>query len=297
MLSLRQVRYFLAVAETEKISAAATELGISQSAITLSIKELENQLGVTLFERRTGGMALTREGQNFIAHARNIEAAVAGAVADMHPDRTDVDGSVRFGVTNAGAGYFVVPPLARYRRAFPNVEITMIERDREELEDSVLDGTVDLALILTSNISNRPDLEHRSLFQSPRGLWVSNAHPLATKEPLTMADVVEHPFVLYLIDEADRSAREYLSAAGLEPKTVFETSSLEAVRSMVATGQGVTILSRLLYRPWSLDGGRLEWRPIADAPPPMEIGLVWRKGHAFTPAEARLVEYLDAAAG
>lgn len=97
MITLRQVRYFLAVAETEKVSAAATNLGISQSAITLSVKELENQLGVTLFERRVGGVALTREGQNFIAHARNIEAAVADAVADMHPDRTDVEGTVKLG--------------------------------------------------------------------------------------------------------------------------------------------------------------------------------------------------------
>ena len=104
MISLRQVRYFLAVAETEKVSAAAANRGISQSAITLANKELENQLGVTLFERRVGGVTLTREGQNFVAHARNIEAAVADAVADMHPDRTDMKGKVRFGVTNAGAG-------------------------------------------------------------------------------------------------------------------------------------------------------------------------------------------------
>lgn len=297
MISLRQVRYFLAVAETEKVSAAAANLGISQSAITLANKELENQLGVTLFERRVGGVTLTREGQNFVAHARNIEAAVADAVADMHPDRTDMKGKVRFGVTNAGAGYFLVPPMARFRRAFSNVEVVLIEREREELETMVLDGSIDMALLLTSNLSRTHSLAHRPLFKSPRGAWMSNAHPLARRKTVTLSEVVEHPFILYLTDEADRSAREYLGAVGLQPKTVFETSSLEALRSMVATGQGMTILSRLLYRPWSLDGGRLEWRAITDAPPPMEIGLVWRKDHSFTQVEARLVEYLDAAAG
>ncbi|MFX4222179.1 MAG: LysR family transcriptional regulator [Thalassobaculum sp.] len=295
MITLRQVRYFLAVAETEKVSAAATNLGISQSAITLSIKELENQLGVTLFERRVGGVALTREGQNFIGHARNIEAAVADAVADMHPDRTDVEGTVKLGVTNAGAGYFLVPPLARFQRAFPNVSVQLLERERVELEDQVLAGTVDIALLLTSNLSNAPDLEHRGLFQSPRGAWVATNHPLASRDTVSRADVIEFPYILYQIDEADRSSREYLAASGLEPKVLFETTSLEALRSMVATGQGVTILSRMLFRPWSLDGGRLEWIPITDAPPPMEIGLVWRKGHEFTAAEARLVEYLEAA--
>jgi DNA-binding transcriptional LysR family regulator len=133
MITLRQVRYFLAVAETEKVSAAATALGISQSAITLSIKELESQLGVTLFERRVGGVTLTREGQNFTGHARNIEAAVADAIADMHPDRTDVEGTVKLGVTNAGAGYFLVPPLTRFRRAFSHVTVELLEREREEL--------------------------------------------------------------------------------------------------------------------------------------------------------------------
>jgi DNA-binding transcriptional LysR family regulator len=298
MITLRQVRYFLAVAETEKVSAAAMALGISQSAITLAIKELENQLGVTLFERRVGGVSLTREGQNFIGHARNIEAAVADAMADMHPDRTDVEGTVRLGCTNAGAGYFLVPPLARFRRAFPNVDVQLLEREREELEAQVLTGAVDIALLLTSNLSNAPDLEHRPLFQSPRGAWVASNHPLAKRERVGLADVVEYPFVIFLIDEADRSTREFLTAGGVkQPTTVFETTSLEALRSMVATGQGVCVLSKLLYRPWSLDGGRLEWLALTDPVPPMEIGLVWRKGHVFSPAEQRLVEYLEAGVG
>lgn len=297
MLSLRQVRYFLGVAGAGKISAAATDLGISQSAITMAIKELEAELGVALLERRAGGVSLTRAGQNFVAHARNIEASVADAVLDMKRDSTDLAGHIRLGVTHTGAGYFLVPPLARFRRTHPGVTVDLRETDRPDMEDALLRGDIDVALMVVSNLARAEALGHQTLMRSPRGLWLSSSHPLLRRETVTLADVVAHPFILLLTDEADRSARHYMTAAGLTPNVVFETSALEAVRSMVAAGLGVTILSRLVHRPWSLDGGRVEWRLIEDAPPTLDIGLVWRRGHAFTAAEERLREYLVDAAG
>lgn len=295
MLSFKQLRYFRATAEAGKVSGAAAQLGISQSAITLAIKELEAQLGVTLFERRPTGVTLTREGQHFLAHARNIETAVDDAMADMHPERADVTGIVRLGMTNASAGYFMVPPLARFRRANPKVTVELTESDRPGLEDAVIEGRVDLGLILTSNLTEIPELDSRTLLRSPRGLWVAPTHPLARQQEVSLSDVAGHPFVLYTVDEADRVTRDYMEARGLAPDIVFDTDSVEGLRGLVATGFGVTILSRLLYRPWSLDGGRVEWRTLTDPPPSMDIGLIWRKDHAFTEAERRLIEALDAA--
>jgi DNA-binding transcriptional LysR family regulator len=297
MLSFKQVRYFRATAETGKVSGAAAQLGISQSAITLAIKELEAQLGVTLFDRRPGGVSLTREGQHFLSHARTIEASVEDAMADMHPDRADVSGTVRLGMTNASAGYFMVPPIARFRRANPKVSIELVESDRPGLEAAVLEGRVDLGLILTSNSAESPELESRTLLSSARGLWVAPTHPLARQEQVALKDVMAHPFLLYTVDEADRVTRTYIENRGLSVGIVFDTDSVEAVRSLVAIGFGVTILSRLLYRPWSLDGGRVEWRTLTDPPPSMDIGLIWRKDHALSEAEQRLIEALADAAG
>lgn len=108
MLTFRQVRYFVAVAETRKISAAAVELGISQSAITVAIKELEASLGVTLIQRRVGGVSLTQDGQNFLLHAKNIEANVADAIHSMKTKEVAVHGSFRLGVTYTPLGYFLL---------------------------------------------------------------------------------------------------------------------------------------------------------------------------------------------
>jgi len=292
-LSLKQIRYFRAAAEAGKVSAAAALLGISQSAVTLAIKDLEEQLGVILLERRPGGVSLTREGQNFLGHARSIETAVADALTDMRSDRADVSGTVRLGCTNASAGYFMVPRLARFRRSNPQVKIELIETDRPGLEQAVIDGRVDLGLILTSNLARTDLLEFRTVLRSPRGLWVSPNHPLAALETVSVADVLEYPYILYVVDEADRIARGYMAERGLKPDVLFETDSLEGIRGLVATGFGVTILSRMLHRPWSLDGGRIEWRDLSDAPPSMDIGMVWRAGRTFGEAERRLLETFE----
>ena len=83
MLSLKQVRYFIATADAGQVSQAAVELNVSQSAVTAAIKQLEEQVGVQLFKRLTTGVSLTAEGARFLQHARNIMAAVTAA--NMHP--------------------------------------------------------------------------------------------------------------------------------------------------------------------------------------------------------------------
>lgn len=86
--------------------------------------------------------------------------------------------------------------------------------------------------------------------------------------------------------EGETSALRYWRSVGLEPKVAFRTSSMEALRGLVAHGFGVTILSDILYRPWSLEGRKIEARPITDVIPPMELGLIWRAGELSAVASA-----------
>jgi DNA-binding transcriptional LysR family regulator len=93
------------------------------------------------------------------------------------------------------------------------------------------------------------------------------------------------------VDEADKTTMRYWRASGMKPKVIFRTSSVEAVRSMVANGGGVAILSDMVYRPWSLEGDRVEAHSLHDHVPSMDVGLVWRRGAELSQGAAAFAEF------
>lgn len=292
-LSLRKLRYFIAAADAGQISLAGVQLGISQSAVTAAIQQLEEQLGVTLFSRRAQGVALTAEGARFLQLARNVMSSVNEAVRTPLAEDTKLSGRVRVGVTYTVAGYFLPRHHARFARIYPRIELEFIEWPREAIERALLDGSLDLAVMLTSNLRNRREIAHHTLIRSHRRLWVPVDHPFLKRETVTLADIAEEPYVMLSVDEADQTADAYWRPTGLRPKTIFTTSSVEAVRSMVAAGMGVTVLSDMVYRPWSLEGQRIDTRTVAADIPTMDVGLAWVSGRPLSAAAKLLHDVLS----
>lgn len=289
--NLRHLKYFVATAELGQVSRAAVELSVSQSAVTAAIKELETALGAALFLRSARGMALTRTGQRFLSSAYEILTKVEEAM--QAPEGPEVSGRLTIAATYTVIGYFLPGHLERLARAQPGLDVTIHEMPRELIEEGLIDGRVDIAVALTSNVSN-PELASQTLVGSQRRLWTPSRHPLLERESVGLVDVAEHPYVMLTVDEAAHTAMRYWAPTGRQPRIVLRTSSVEAVRSMVANGLGVTILSDMVYRPWSLEGRRLEQVNLADAAPPMDVGLVWRRGAEFTPAMTAFRDYFTA---
>ena len=119
------------------------------------------------------------------------------------------------------------------------------------------------------------------------------SHPLLAAEAITLDDIAEFPYVMLTVDEASQTASRYWKPTGLRPDIVFKTSSVEAVRSMVADGVGVTILSDMVYRPWSLEGQRIELRNVAADIPTMDVGLAWNRARSQSPATRTFHEFLS----
>ena len=296
-ISLKQVRYFIAAAELGQISHAAVELNVSQSAVTAAIQQLETILGVKLFERTPSGVALTVEGNRFLPRARNILAAVNEAVSIRASSNQVISGKVRVGITYTVAGYFLPQHYARFTRAYPNITIDLYEASRSVIEQAMLDSALDIGVILISNIENSDRLQTQELIRSRRRLWVPSDHRLLKMERVTLADVAEEPMIMLTVDEANQTASRYWARVASRPNVIFRTSSLEAVRSMVASGMGVTILSDMVYRPWSLEGQRIETRLLEEPIPTMDVGLVWLKGASLSaPTQAFLNYFMKNAA-
>lgn len=286
--NIRQIRYFVAAAEAGKIVAAASTVGISPSAITEAIQDLEETVGTQLVTRHRSGIKVTYDGYVFLQHCRNILSALSAATYAVGAHRKRVGGELRLGVTITVAGYFLAAPLARFRRSFPDVDITIRELDRSVIEKQLIAGQLDIGILLVSNLKHMADLSTETLAKSRRRLWTSSNHPLLAKPKVTLRDIAKEPYIQLTIDEAAKTTLSYWSKNNLEPTIVFRTDSVEAVRSLVATGAGITILSDMVYRPWSLEGDRLESREISQAIPTMDVGLAWARklevpaqAHAF----------------
>jgi len=276
-ISLRHFRFFVAVAESGQVSKAAAALFTSQPAVTEAIKTLETDIGVKLFNRSPRGVTLTYEGAIFLQHAQSVLAAAADAMLAPQQVRHDMTGEFTLACTHTVAGYFVTPLLTRFRRIFPSIKINLVERDRPEIERRIVSGEVDIAVCLLSPLQNLDQLETELLVSSKRRLWLPANHPLLERKRVTLRDIQSEPYVMLTIDDAEKTTRSYFEGAGCQPNVIFRTSSMEAIRSLVAEGYGITILSDMVYRPWSLDGARLAATSISDPVPNMDIGLAWNR--------------------
>ena len=272
------MQYFVAAAELGSISGAAQSLSISQSSVTEAIKDLESDLGVILFERHSRGLNITHQGHQFLRHSTAILARVSDARQAFSEHDEAVKGSLQLGVTSMVAGYVLSDILARYRRANPAVDVVATEDSGDYLEHLLISGELDVAVMIISNLRDRMALQAEILEVSPYRLWLPLGHHLVAQDSISLSDVSAEPLIMLTMDEVEESTVKLLSALGARPHVAFRTRSVEAVRSMVATGTGVALLPDLVYRPWSLDGDRIESRDVSGAPPMVQVGIVWRKG-------------------
>lgn len=289
---MKQLRYFVAAGEARQFSLAATKVNVSQSAVTAAVHQLEEHMGVQLFERRPSGVALTAEGHQFYRHARHILDTLQDALNEPKFQRHSTNGKVRICATYTVLGYFLPELLARFKRSYPDINIELHDMDREHIEESILKGNTDLGLIILSNSQRRDCFAHHVLIRSRRQLWLANDHALMGLANVTLEDVAEQAYIMPTVDEGRASATRYWQLHELEPNVAFSTSSMEALRGLVAHGFGITILSDMLYRPWSLEGRKIACRPLDDMVPPMEVGLIWRHDAVFDGATEALQSFL-----
>ena len=291
-VTLKQFRYFLAVSETASVAAAARMINIAQSAVTKSVQELEESLGVSLFERTSKGMTLTQDGYRFQASARKVIAAVAEAGQLERGQPKELTGNLIVGVTSLVAGYYLADLFARYQRSHPSVNISVVEDSPQFLEHLLINGEVDLAIMVSNALGDPQALVVEVLTSSPSRVWMAAGHALAQRPELSLAECADYPQVVLEADRFESVLRSVWSRKGLRPQVLMRTSSLEAVRSLVGIGAGITLLPDFLYRPWTLDSDHIEARSVRDAVPNIDVGVVWRRGLASRPV---VVEFLELA--
>lgn len=279
-ITLRQIEYFLSVADTGQISQSSNLCNISQSSMTIALQNLEDAVGVPLLSRHAKGVRLTDAGLRFLRHVQQARQSVEEAVVAAQEEPGQIAGLARIGMTETISAYLLPSIMSVVTRRFRNLQVEVVERDRQAIERQLLDGELDAALLLVSNTALHDDLKGETMIRSPRRLWTPPDHPLLEAQRVTLDDVANENFLLLDMDEHVQTVARYWGKFGVAPRVRMQSKSIEAVRSLVALGEGVTILSDLVYRPWSLEGSRISRRDLSVEVPTMDVGAVWRRDAA-----------------
>ncbi|CAM5634982.1 LysR family transcriptional regulator [Streptomyces avidinii] len=274
-MELRQLEYFVAVAEEQNFTRAADRVHISQSGVSAQIRRLERELGAELFDRSGRAATLTVAGKAALEHARAVLAA-ASAVGQAVGEVTDlIRGRLAIGMV---IGCTVTPlfdALAAFHRAHPGVEIALLEDNSDRLVRAVRAGRLDLALVGTA--ATTPDgLEALTIISERLVAVVPPGHPLAGPEPVTLDALGAHPVICMPPGTGLRTVFDQACAArGLRPVIALEASASDAIADLAARGLGAGVLSASMaghYR------DRLTARTIEDVEIPALLSLVWGDG-------------------
>ncbi|RKE20006.1 LysR family transcriptional regulator [Streptomyces sp. TLI_171] len=272
-MELRQLEYFVAVAEERNFTRAAERVHISQSGVSAQVRQLERELGAELFDRSARTVTLTVAGKAALEHARQTLAA-ARAVGQAVGEVTDlIRGSLRLGMV---AGCTLTPlfdGLAAFHRAHPGVELALLEDDSEQLTEAVRTGALDLALIGCA--ATTPDgLDAHTLIGEPLVAAVPPGHPLDTAGT-TLAELLAHPLICMPPGTGLRAVLDGGCAArGLTPRIALQASAASAIADLAVRGLGVAVLSRSMAQAFPA----LTPVAVTDLTTPALLALVNRPG-------------------
>ncbi|MEU8471471.1 LysR substrate-binding domain-containing protein [Streptomyces sp. NPDC029006] len=285
-MELRQLEYFVAVAEEQNFTRAAERVHISQSGVSAQIRQLERELGAELFDRSARSVTLTVAGKAALEHARAALAA-AGAVGQAVGEVTNlIRGRLTVGMVIGCTLTPLFDALAAFHEAHPGVEITLLEDSSDRLVEGVRAGAVDLALIGAATAT--PDgLDALTIISERLIAAVPAGHPLAKQRRVTLRDLAAYPIVCMPPGTGLRAVFDQACAAqGLQPAIALQASAADAIADLAARGLGVAVLSNSMGESYR---DRLTVRTIDDVETPALLALIWTS--ARNPAVRELLAH------
>ncbi len=273
MVTLRQLRYLEALAETLHFGQAAEACAVTQPALSMQIKELEDELQVSLIERRRSGIELTEQGEEIVRRGRSILASVRDLLDYAKHRESVLTGSLKLGAIPSIAPYLLPAALPELQRRFPDLTLQLRESITETLIRELVSGYLDLILVALP--IEDPEVETLHLFDDKFVLAARASKGKRAKA----TDMLVHERLL-LLEEGHCLRDQALSFCRLvtpEARASFGASSLATIVQMVAHGYGITLLPEMAVASevHQRSGIRLLHFPAPE--PKRAIGLAWRK--------------------
>jgi DNA-binding transcriptional LysR family regulator len=271
MLDLRRLKVLREVARRGSFSAAATELMFSPSAVSQQIAQLEREVGMSLVERKSNGIAMTPAGELLLGHANAILARATDAEEELRQLGEGTIGRLRVAAFASATAALLPDVIPAFRSAHPRVEITLVEQDRKESLEGLRQGELDLAVVFAPSESALEGVLEMPLLDERIDVLLPLNHRLAGAPTVTLEELCDEPWA----DCSGEPVRDQFGALGVEPNVVFLSDHHRVVEGIVAAGVAIAFVPRLAQPPARRD---VIVKAIAPPPPVRPIGIAVRAG-------------------
>ncbi|RCH64274.1 LysR family transcriptional regulator [Streptomyces sp. SDr-06] len=280
-MSLRQLHHFVACAEAGTMTGAARRLYISQGAVSVAISQLERQLGVQLLLRsKAKGLTLTEAGRLLLPQARALLAHAEELRTGMRDIGQAPAGRLVIGCFTTLAPFLLPRLLEEFQAAHPRVTLDFVEGSLTDLQQLLLEGGCELAVLYGVDIQTGIDFD--TLYATQPHILLPPAHPLTAHDRVRLTDLAEHDMIMLDVPPSLRYFSDVLSSAGVTPSIRHRTESFEMVRSLVARGVGYSLLIQRPTPDLSYEGRTLAVRRIEDEVQPLSVVLARPAGVQLT---------------
>jgi DNA-binding transcriptional LysR family regulator len=289
-MEIRQLKAFLAIAEAKTFTAGARRVNVTQAAISMQIRQLEDEVGLPLFTRTPRRVILTEAGEHLLERARKILREHDAAVAEIAELAGAEHGRLRIGSASAMFATMQLPRiLQNLKERFPNAEITVSSGTSQILVDKILHGEIDIAFI--SLPVDNSHIMTELLFSDEIVAIAHPAHPLADQKFISAAALAGEPLILG--EKGGNTRRlidDFFSAANVQPNVVMELSRQEAINQMVENDMGIGIAGAKTVAKEIKDKKLASWL-IESAEIKWDLGLARLRGGYFSPIAKEFVRF------
>lgn len=272
-MNIRDLKYIVEVAKLKSFTKAANAVFVSQPALTMQIKKLEDELKIKIFEREKHEFLVTKTGEKIIKKAEEI-LKLADEIKIIARNSSDIlAGDFKLGAFPTLASYYFPKLAPKISKNFSNLKLYLIEEKTEILIEKLKSGEIDAAFMALP--VNETEFEHKKIFSENFYLAVNKNNKLARRKIILKEDLKGKSLLLLEDGHCLRDqALEVCSLMGASEKSDFRASSLETLRQMVAINAGITLIPEIALIPHP----EIVYVKIANAPK-REIALFWRKSY------------------
>jgi LysR family transcriptional regulator, benzoate and cis,cis-muconate-responsive activator of ben and cat genes len=284
-MELRHLRYFIAVAEEENITRAAAKLHVSQPPLSRQLRDLEDELGLSLFQRGPKSLRLTAEGRVFLGEARKILDTVNEAMRVASTLAGKETGEINVGYAPSLTVELLPMALRAFNTLCSSVQVRLHDLSTEEMLKGLMNESLDVALMIKPRPPSLNGIEFKILRRNAICLAVHATHPFAGMKTVTLSQVASERLVAYTKEdypEYHQWLKQLFSKASREPCVGEEHDSATSLIAAVESGRGVALVQQGFEH---LCGPRLCLCKLSPPPPPFVVGVAWKIGRKLGPAE------------
>jgi LysR family transcriptional regulator, benzoate and cis,cis-muconate-responsive activator of ben and cat genes len=277
-MELRHLRYFVAVAETENVTRAATKLHVSQPALSRQIHDLEDEIGFPLLVRSAKSVRLTEAGRTFLIEARAVLQRAEEAVVAARARAGGMSGEIRVGYAPSLTVQILPQALRIFQAEFPGVRVMLHDLSTEEMLAQLHAGTLQLALMVQPTKKTLRGLRFEELARYPLQVAVAPTHPLAKSRSISLEKVAKERLIGYSqkdYPEYHDEVAALFKKVGRKPQIVQEHDGVTSLIAAVESGRGVALVPSCIA---CMVGPRLKLIPLAPAGPPIVVGAITKGG-------------------